>query len=76
MPEKLDAELEVMEQLESLQSEQSGIAAEGDELASTTESVTATRLSRFASFSTVMVAPGTPAFELSRTIPEIWPVSN
>ena len=38
-----DAELEVMEQLESLQSELSGIAAEADELASTTESVTATR---------------------------------
>jgi uncharacterized protein len=38
-----DAELEVMEQLESLQSEQSGIAAEGDELATTTESVTAAR---------------------------------
>jgi predicted nucleic acid-binding Zn-ribbon protein len=38
-----DAELEVMEQLESLQSELSGIATEADELAGTAESVTATR---------------------------------
>ena len=38
-----DAELEVMEQLETLQSELSGIAAEADELGTAAESVTAAR---------------------------------
>jgi uncharacterized protein len=38
-----DAELEIMEQLESLQSELSGIASEAEELAGLAEAVTATR---------------------------------
>ncbi|MGH3478900.1 MAG: zinc ribbon domain-containing protein [Nocardioidaceae bacterium] len=38
-----DAELEIMEQLESLQSELSGVASEAEELAAKSEAVTATR---------------------------------